>query len=180
MGDPVVLLRAVGSAEYANSEGQLEKFCRDTGLRHKAVLEIRKLRIQLTNEIKTNVPDSEIVVDPKCKPPSHEQIKLLRQVLLAGLGDHVAKRVMPDEIKEGEDRAKYQYAYHANNMEELVYFHRSSVLKNMLPEFVIYQEIYETNKMYMRGITAIEPEWLPVYVPALCNLGEPLTDPAPR
>lgn len=24
----------------------------------------------------------------------------------------------------------------------------------------------------MRNVTAIEPEWLPVYVPGLCNLGE--------
>ncbi|KAJ8951391.1 hypothetical protein NQ318_009955 [Aromia moschata] len=32
----------------------------------------------------------------------------------------------------------------------------------------------------MRGVTAIEPEWLATYVPNLCNLSEPLLTPEPR
>lgn len=151
LGDNMVLLRAVGAAEFANSEGKLEQFCAENGLRHKAVTEIRKLRLQLTNEIRTNVPDADVVVDPKLPPPSDLQAKLLRQVLLAGMGDQVAKKVAPDEIKEDEDRTKFKYAYRANDMEEPVFLHQGSVLKKSLPEFVIYQEIYETNKMYMRG-----------------------------
>lgn len=96
------------------------------------------------------------------------------------MGDQIAKKISPDEVKEGEDKVKYKYAYRANGMEEPVFLHQASVLKQTLPEFVIYQEIYETNKMYMRGVTAIEPEWLPIYVPHLCNLSEPLTSPEPR
>ncbi|KAG5892504.1 hypothetical protein JTB14_034503 [Gonioctena quinquepunctata] len=180
LGDNMVLLRAVGAAEYANSQGKLEKFCTDNGLRHKAVIEIRKLRLQLTNEIKKNIPEVDVVVDPKMVPPTGLQAKLLRQILLAGMGDQVAKKISPEEVKEGEEKSKYKYAYHANNMEEAVFLHQSSVLKKTLPEFVVYQEIYETNKMYMRGVTAIEPEWLPVYVPGLCNLSEPLLSPEPR
>lgn len=84
------------------------------------------------------------------------------------------------QVKEGEDKAKFKYAYHANNMEEPVFLHQGSVLKKKLPEFVVYQEIYETNKMYMRGVTAIEPEWLATYVPRLCNLSEPMLNPEPR
>ncbi|XP_017777417.1 PREDICTED: probable ATP-dependent RNA helicase kurz [Nicrophorus vespilloides] len=180
LGDPMVLLKAVGAAEFANSEGRLERFCDDNGLRHKALVEIRKLRIQLTNEIKMNLPETDVGVDPKLKPPTDIQAKLLRQILLSGMGDQVAKKVMMEELKEDEDKAKYKYAYRANNMEEPVFLHQGSVLKGSLPEFVIYQEIYETNKMYMRGVTVIEPEWLAKYVPHLCNLGEPLTDPEPR
>lgn len=74
LGDNMVLLKAVGAAEFANSQGQLEKFCFDNGLRHKAVTEIRKLRLQLTNEIKRNIPEVDIVVDPKMKPPSDLQV----------------------------------------------------------------------------------------------------------
>lgn len=74
LGDSMVLLRAVGAAEYANSQGKLEKFCIDHGLRQKAIIEIRKLRIQLTNEIKTNIPEVDIIVDPKLKPPSDLQV----------------------------------------------------------------------------------------------------------
>lgn len=72
----MVLLKAVGAAEYANSQSKLESFCTDYGLRHKAVVEIRKLRIQLTNEIKKNIPDVEIIVDPQMKPPSDLQVLL--------------------------------------------------------------------------------------------------------
>lgn len=96
------------------------------------------------------------------------------------MGDQVAKKISPDEVKEGEDKVKYKYAYQANNIEEPVFLHQSSVLKKTLPEYVVYQEIYETNKMYMRGVSAIEPEWLSIYVPNLCNLSEPMLDPEPR
>lgn len=65
-------------------------------------------------------------------------------------------------------------------MEEPVFLHQGSVLRKTLPEYVVYQEVYETNKLYMRGVTAIEPEWLAVYVPSMCNLSDPLTDPEPR
>lgn len=176
----MVLLRAVGAAEYANSEGKLEQFCEENGLRHKAITEIRKLRVQLSNEININVRDANVTVDPKLPPPTDLQAKLLRQLILAGMGDQVAKKVMPDEIKEGENKAKFKYAYHACNLEEPVFLHHSSVLRNTLPKFVVYQEIYETNKMYMRGCTAIEPEWLVNYVPTLCNISEPLQDPEPN
>ena len=42
----MVLLRAVGACEYA---GCTQDFCRKNGLRLKAMLEVRKLRQQLTN-----------------------------------------------------------------------------------------------------------------------------------
>ncbi|KAF7282101.1 hypothetical protein GWI33_003218 [Rhynchophorus ferrugineus] len=179
LGDNCVLLRAVGAAEYANSEGKLQEFCDKNGLRHKAVTEIRKLRLQLTSEIKKNMPELDIIVDPKMAPPTDLQAKLLRQILLAGMGDQIARKVSLEEVKENEDKAKFKYAYRANDMEEPVFLHNSSVLRKTLPEFVIYQEIYETNKIYMRGVTAIESDWLPIYVPELCNLSEPLAEPPP-
>lgn len=61
----MVLVRAVGAAEYAGSKGTMIKFCEEHGLRHKAVTEIRKLRQQLTNEIVLNIPDLDLNVDPK-------------------------------------------------------------------------------------------------------------------
>jgi ATP-dependent RNA helicase DHX37/DHR1 len=44
----MVLIRAVGAAEYA---GVTQEFCDRYGLRFKAMKEIRKLRRQLTNEV---------------------------------------------------------------------------------------------------------------------------------
>jgi len=110
-GDPMVLLRAVGAAEYANMRGQLLQFCTDNGLRHKAVTEIRKLRIQLTNEVNLNLSDLNLCVDPNMPPPTDFQSKLLRQILLAGMPDQVAHKVDETEIKETEDKIKWKHAY---------------------------------------------------------------------
>lgn len=41
----MVILRAFGACEYA---GYSEQFCRENGLRYKAMIEIRKLRAQLS------------------------------------------------------------------------------------------------------------------------------------
>ncbi|PSN33185.1 putative ATP-dependent RNA helicase kurz [Blattella germanica] len=180
LGDPMVLLRAVGAAEYSDRQGKLLSFCADNGLRHKAVVEIRKLRLQLTNEVNLNLPELNLCVDPQMRPPTDVQSKLLRQILLAGMPDQVAHKVSASEIKENEDKAKWQHAYRCAEMEDPVFMHSSSVLRKTSPEWVVYQEVFETSKLYMRGVTAIEPEWLPIYAPALCNLSSPLADPPPR
>lgn len=61
----MVLIRAVGAAEYAGSQDKLTEFCQEHGLRLKAITEIRKLRQQLTNEILLNIPSIDLSVDPK-------------------------------------------------------------------------------------------------------------------
>lgn len=61
----MVLIKAIGAAEYAGSKGKLLSFCEENGLRHKAVVEIRKLRQQLTNEINLNMPNLNLAIDPK-------------------------------------------------------------------------------------------------------------------
>ncbi|XP_016995748.2 probable ATP-dependent RNA helicase kurz [Drosophila takahashii] len=185
LGDPMVLLRAVGAAEYAGSQGRLPEFCDANGLRQKAMSEVRKLRVQLTNEINLNVSDVELGVDPELKPPSDAQARFLRQILLAGMGDRVARKVPLADIADKEERRRLKYAYHCADMEEPAFLHVSSVLRQKTPEWVVYQEAYElqngdSTKMFIRGITAIEPEWLLLYVPLLCNIREVREDPAPR
>lgn len=185
LGDPMVLLRAVGASEYSNTKGNLNEFCDGNGLRLKAVLEIRKLRFQLTNEIKLHLSDLDLIVDPNMSPPSDLQAKLLRQIILAGMGDQIARRIQECDIKTKEDKSKLKFAYQRHDMEKPIFIHRNSVLKKKQPDWVVYQEVYEVDsndgpKMYMRGITAIEPEWLTKYVPDLCNFGKPLEEPAPR
>ncbi|CAH2052258.1 unnamed protein product, partial [Iphiclides podalirius] len=185
LGDPGVLLRAVGAAEYAHVQGEEELFCAKHGLREKAIKEIRKLRKQLTTEINLSVSGVDLSIDPMMKPPDEGQARLLRQLVLSGLGDQVAKKIALDEVKEGEDKRKYKYAYHCGELEEPVHLHSESILRQCIPEWLVYQELYETGpegrrKMVMRNVAAVEPEWLPVYVPQLCNLGDPLTDTEPR
>jgi ATP-dependent RNA helicase DHX37/DHR1 len=36
-----------------------------------------------------------------------------------------------------------------------------AVLKKVSPEWIVYQEVFETDRLYLRGITQILPEWLP-------------------
>jgi ATP-dependent RNA helicase DHX37/DHR1 len=185
LGDPMILLKSIGAAEYAHSQGKLQKFCDENGLRMKGVLEIRKLRMQLTNEINLNVPNLSLVVNPKMEPPTDQQAKMLRQILLSGLGDQVARKIPDEELKLKEDKHKLKYAYQIPDLEEPVNMHSCSILKKKQPEWVVYQEIFETRsgddtKMFLRGITAIEPEWLLKFAPGLCNFTKTLEDPEPR
>lgn len=69
----MVLLRAVGAAEY--SKEKLEEFCARNGLRHKAIIEVRKLRVQLTNQINLSIPEFNLIIDPNMKPPTDTQVR---------------------------------------------------------------------------------------------------------
>lgn len=179
LGDPMVLLRAVGAAEYA---GASDEFCNQHGIRCKALREVRKLRVQLTNETNLILPvNDSVVVDPHMSPPTDAQAKLLRQILLTGSPDHVARRVNEDEIKESGDKRKFKHAYRCPEIEDVVFLTASCILRHSRPEWIVYQDIYENQgKIFLRGITAIEPEWLPIFCPSQCTFSTPLETPEPR
>lgn len=72
--------------------------CEMLGLRYKAVIEIRKMRRQLVNLINTSCNlKKEITIGSKLDPPSDEQSRLLRQILIACLPNQIAKRVTETE-----------------------------------------------------------------------------------
>lgn len=171
LGDAMLLLRAVGACEYA---GCTVKFCAENGLRHKGMVEIRKLRAQLTNSVNLVNPEAKVALNPRMKPPTATQCKALRQICLAGLGEHVAYK-----SPSGDDPQK-KNSYVCMSLEEPVFIHPSSALFEELPEYVLYQEILETSKLFMKGVIAIEPEWIPIFVPRLCTFSKPLEDPPPR
>ncbi len=72
LGDLMVLLRAVGASEFA---GCTSSVCESYGLRRKAMLEVRKLRQQLTNTVNIVCPGEEVCLDPKLAPPTQEQVQ---------------------------------------------------------------------------------------------------------
>jgi ATP-dependent RNA helicase DHX37/DHR1 len=113
-------------------------------------------------------------------PPTALQAKLLRQIILAGSPDHVARKIPEDEIKDSENKARWRKAYRCVGMEDPVFIHPSSVLSKTLPDYVVYQEIIETKKLYMKGVTGIEADWLPIFCPCHCSFSMPLEDPPPR
>lgn len=136
----------MGACEYA---GCTRKFCEENGLRYKAMLEIRRLRGQLTTAgnwvlrgiaylfsfrewqinwalsklfffcwiftspaVNSVCTDADLYVDPKMKPPTEAQATYLRQIVLAGLGDHVARRVQAEELLDD----KWKNAYKVNSL----------------------------------------------------------------
>ena len=113
------------------------------------MLEIRKLRAQLTNAVNVVSSEARAFVNPKMKPPNESQCKVIRQVCLSGLGDHVARRIPAEELKDAKLRNGYQCAA----LDEPVFIHPTSALFSVLPEFVVYQEIVETTKLFMKGET---------------------------
>ncbi|KAM6930543.1 putative ATP-dependent RNA helicase DHX37 [Xenentodon cancila] len=172
LGDLMVMLGAVGACEFA---GCTPKFCENNGLRYKAMVEIRRLRGQLTNAVNSVCPEVGIFVDPKMTPPTEHQVVCLRQIVLAGLGDHLARRVQAEDMLD----PKWKNAYKTPLMDEPVFIHPNSALFKTLPEFVVYQEIMETSKMYMRGVSAVEAEWIPQLLPQYCHFGPPQESPVP-
>nr|XP_039267641.1 LOW QUALITY PROTEIN: probable ATP-dependent RNA helicase DHX37 [Styela clava] len=179
-GDLMVLLGAVGSAEYTGLTPQL---CNQNCLRYKALLEIRKLRAQLTNVINSVDTDSQLFLNSKMEPPDDLQIKLLRQIVLSAMGDHVAKKIPESQIKSNKDPKEVRRltgAYSCLLTTEPVFIHPTSVMSqsSKLPEYVVYQEIIETNKSYMKDVMSIELEWLSMLNPQYCTFSSPLEEPS--
>uniref|UniRef100_A0A7N8XXA0 RNA helicase n=1 Tax=Mastacembelus armatus TaxID=205130 RepID=A0A7N8XXA0_9TELE len=173
LGDLMVMLGAVGACEFA---GCTPKFCEANGLRYKAMVEIRKLRGQLTNAVNAVCPEVGLFVDPEMTPPTEQQVFCLRQIVVAGLGDHLARRVQAEDVLD----PKWKNGYKTPLMDDPVFIHPTSALFKTMPEFVVYQEIMETTKMYMRGVSAVEAEWVPQLLPQYCHFSPPLESPPPR
>lgn len=172
LGDLMVILRAVGACEYS---GCSETFCKANGLRFKAMIEIRKLRRQLTNAVNHVNSDVAAFIDPKMKPPTDKAAVAIRQIVLSGLFDHVARKVPPEEARS----LKVKNCYRCCSTDDLVFIHPTSSLFSKLPEFVVYHEIMETSKLYMKTLFTIQESWLPRFAPHMCTYGKPCEEPVP-
>lgn len=56
---------------------------------------------------------------------------------------------------------------------QVVYIHPSSALFNRQPEWVVYHELVQTTKEYMREVTSIDPKWLVEFAPAFFRYSDP-------
>ncbi|KNC71265.1 hypothetical protein SARC_16199 [Sphaeroforma arctica JP610] len=70
------------------------------------------------------------------------------------------------------------------NASGIVYVHPESCLSSSLPDLVVFTELMagssKHSKLFMKGVTSVKPEWLPVMVPHMCSFSKPLEQPAPR
>jgi ATP-dependent RNA helicase DHX37/DHR1 len=147
------------------------KECEELGLRYKAVIEIRKMRRQLVNLINTSCNlKKEITIDTKLEPPTDEQARLLRQILIACLPNQIAKRV--DQSDSGE--AVPKGAYQCQMLEEYCFIDSSSMLYQDQPDYVVYQEIVQFNyKKCLQNLSMVEAEWLPQLAEPYCDFTMP-------
>ncbi|CAL1293297.1 unnamed protein product [Larinioides sclopetarius] len=49
---------------------------------------------------------------------------------------------------------------------QVVYIHPSSALFNRQPEWIVYHEVVQTTKEYMREVTTVDPKWMVEFAPA--------------
>ncbi|XP_011201703.2 ATP-dependent RNA helicase DHX8 [Bactrocera dorsalis] len=56
---------------------------------------------------------------------------------------------------------------------QVVYIHPSSALFNRQPEWVVYHELVQTTKEYMREVTTIDPKWLVEFAPSFFRFSDP-------
>jgi len=88
----------------------------------------------------------------------------------------VARKYSPDEAKS----LKLKNAYQSCSSDEPVFIHPTSSLFTKLPQYLVYNEIMETSKLYMKGVIAVEGDWLAVHASYMCTFGKPLEEPLPE
>lgn len=177
LGDIMLMLRACLTCELNDNK---LAYCKMNNIRHKAMVEVHKLRKLLIKEINSNFQGLTITTDlKKIRLPSDEQARKLQQLMLICFCDHIAKRLTKDELSSSEKLKRPKNAYRSVELEDLVFLHDKTVLKDAQPEWLVYQEIFENNKLYMRNVVAIEPSWIPIYASKQCQFSRPLEQPEP-
>lgn len=127
---------------------------------------------------------------PPLAPPTLSQETLLRQVIAGGLLDRVARKAPPEvvtaAIAAGGAKSGGHLAYEcaSASIEGVVFVHPSSAVKAgfaEMPEYVVCNEVVHGSRPWMRGVTQIDPSWLPRLAAGtpLCSLSDPLETPQP-
>lgn len=176
LGDMMVLLKAIGALDHQKSPNDLS-VCTHYGLRPKAMVEIRKIRRQLIQIVKSILPETAGILDARLTPPNEQEICLLRKILAAGMVDRLAKKIDGTVVIKGH---KATNAYQTLLLEEPVFLHSSSALIHETPTFICYQELHETNRIFIKDITAIQMDWIVQLNPHLCSFGPIEESPSPR
>jgi ATP-dependent RNA helicase DHX37/DHR1 len=177
------MLSAVGAYEYDPTPS----FCHKHFLRLKAMQEIQQLRRQISTI--SNIPLSNLTppTDTKAShllsPSSFQsqltiQLKILRQIIASGFIDQVAVRQDIYLKKTTTFTSTRNVPYRALGVPGEVYIHPSSALFHRSPpDFLVFSEIVQTSKAWMKGITKINGAWLPTLGKGLCTFSRPVDVP---
>lgn len=66
------------------------------------------LIVSLSLSVNSVCSDAGVFVDHKMAPPTDAQLVYLRQIVLAGLGDHLARRVQNEDLLDPKWRNGYK------------------------------------------------------------------------
>ncbi|EUC63264.1 RNA helicase [Rhizoctonia solani AG-3 Rhs1AP] len=179
-------LSVIGAYEFEHNRGSgamrkgnesaVERLCRENFVRPKAMEEIHKLREQMAHIVTSTFPETEKELNGAMKPPSEFQIKLLQQIITSGFIDQIAVRKDYIEKQTGVKRTSARgVAYQAIGVKEDVFIHPSSVLfGGPPPEFVAFQDVVRTSRVWLKVVTRVNPSWLPTLGPTLSTYSKPL------
>ncbi|XP_017769739.1 PREDICTED: putative ATP-dependent RNA helicase DHX33 [Nicrophorus vespilloides] len=142
LGDHITLLNIY--REFNNiSQNNKRSWCRDNYIHMRNILYAREVRTQLAD------------VCRRCEIPVSScgsNMDQVRKCLLTGLFTNIA------EIHKDKQ-------YITLDKRQVVTIHPSSVLHGQLPPLLLFTEVVQTTKCYLRGISTIEREWLDEIVP---------------
>ncbi|GAA5996854.1 ATP-dependent RNA helicase ECM16 [Rhodotorula paludigena] len=174
------LLSVVGAYEY---EGGRESFCEANFVRTKAMQEIHKLRAQISRIVQSTFPGIDAGFVPKLAPPNETQLKVLRQLVTAAFIDQIAIR---KDLVDKSSNISYTKVpstrgvpYRAFGIDEDLFIHPSSNLFHNAPaEFIVFNELHRTHKVWLKTITKVNPAWLPMLGRPMCTFSKPIETPA--
>jgi ATP-dependent RNA helicase DHX37/DHR1 len=123
-------------------------------------------------------------------PPSDTEEIALRQIIVAGYCDNIARKAPYDLIKVGSRRKRFTaYVSCDPNITGPIYIHPDSTLYHkdptaVLPEYVLYESLMENTRgdyTYMTSVTLIRDIWIPsiCYNSLLLKWSLPLSTPLP-
>lgn len=183
--DAMRLLMAVCAFNYAKDE---EEFCRDHFLRSKAMNEIKKLRMQISNVIKS-LTTIDLSTQLRLKPLATDQIELLHKLLAAAFLDQICIRadlVNKEPLQKGNIlRIPYIPLSPLEHGQEAAYIHPSSHnIKNTPasspPEYLLYSSLSaspnDPDKIRIKVLAPIKASWIAeiAHGSVLLKYGKPL------
>jgi HrpA-like RNA helicase len=190
VSDALGRLQAVGAYAHAVGRGQCSKeFCEEHQLHAPSMERVMQLRSQLTRlaNLRFGNETGWVKLNPRgdLAPPTPAQSDLLRQAVLGGLLDHVARRVYG--VGKSPTRAYYS-ACTGSYSSALVVSSRSGLHTENpadMPAWLVFADVKEVGKrgdLAMQCCTAIDPEWLAVLAAdsPLLRLSGPVEQPAPQ
>ncbi|KAJ4795519.1 RNA helicase family protein [Rhynchospora pubera] len=149
-GDHIQLLQIYESWDQVNYD---PRWCSDNDLQVRSMMfskDVRKQLCQIVEKIAKGPMDVQSGLKQRKRDPDYRK---LRRALCIGYGNQLAERML------------HHNGYHTiGYRSQLVQVHPSSVLEEdeagQLPDYVVYHELINTSRPFMRNVCAVEMAWV--------------------